>query len=268
MKYFTKAWYTLCQQCAYQYELIPTASAKRKSEDYFQKLYAKRLEEELQAEERFSQMSLEELFGEEDAAALEEIQIPPFDRAACEAEFRADWEARMAEYAAVLPQSILDQVADLRVLALGSATRAVKQSIARFCKQNEDKVEQANQDYCSLMERKPGRYPDRIMEYYGFCGCLVTGLEWQGTDLILRLDCTDTENPVKALTWRQAEILEEEPGVVGSIWNCEELYPTEQGFEFHALLEIQEGEPIYFTVRAADVVFELDASAQDGPEQE
>lgn len=252
MKYFTKEWYTLCQQCAYQYDLIPTASAKRKSEDYFQKLYAQRLEEELQAMERLSQLSPEKFF----------------DRAACEAEFRKDWEARMAEYAAVLPQSILDQVADLRVLALGSATREVKQSIARFCKQNEDKLEQINRDYCSLIERKPGRYPDRIMAYYGFCDCLVTGLEWQGPDLILRLDRTGTENPVQAVTWRQAEILEEEPGVVGSIWSCEELYPTEQGFEFHALLETQEGKPIYLTVRAADILFELDASAQDVPEQE
>lgn len=270
MKYFTKEWYALCGQCAYQYDLTPSPSAKRKSEAYFQSLYAQKLEEHLQAAEALSQMSPEELFGTADEAFLRDYQAEPFDREAKTAQFKTEWEAAMAELSAVLPQSILDQVADLRVLALGVSTKEVKRDVARFCKQNEAKVEKANQDYADFLDRKERRYPDELMEHYGFCDCIVTGLERQGTDLILHLDHSCASTKVKTVIWHQAQILEEDPGVVGSAWVREELYPVEGGFEFHNLLETEEERPLCFTVRAADVDFEFDPPEEDetAPEAE
>lgn len=298
MKYFTKEWYKLCGQCAYQYDLTPSPSARRKSEAYFQSLYAQKLEESLAAAEALSRMTAEELYGTEDEALtsiddegnrrdvagemdpeeyqrlktklrqhhetlIRDFQPAPFDREASTAKFRTEWEETMSELSAVLPQKILEQVADLRVLALGAATKEVKRDIARFCKQNEAKVEQANQDYAAFLERKERRYPDQLMEHYGFHDCTVTGLEWQGTDLVLHLDNFGSFTEVKTVIWHQAEILEQEPGLVGSTWLQEELYPAEGGFAFHTLLETEDGTPIYFTLQAAGVDFEFDAPAED-----
>lgn len=305
MKYYTKEWCALCDKCGYQYDLTPSPSAKRKSESFFQSLYARKLEESLEAAEALSKITAEALFGAEPEtlttmdddgnvqdladtmdpeeyrrmmdkhrrrreALLRDYRPQPFDRAAKTAQFRAEWEATMAELSAVLPQKILDQVADLRVLALGVSTKEVKRDIARFCKENEARVEKANLDYADLLERKQNRYPDAMMEHYGFQDCVVTGLEWQGTDLLLRLDNEKSYCEVNTVIWRQAEILEEEPGLVGSEWLREEIYPEEGGFAFHNLLETEDGTPIYFTLRAAgvDFVFDAPTEAEAAPEQE
>lgn len=270
MNYFTKEWHKLCGQCAYQYDLDPSPSAKRKSEAYFQSLYAQKLEENLKAAEALAQMSPEELAGSAEEAVLRDYQAKPFDREAGTAQFKAEWEDTMAELSAVLPQSILDQVADLRVLALGVSTKEVKRDIARFCKQNEAKVEKANQDYADFLDRKAFRYPDELMEHYGFSECTVTGLEWKGTDLVLYLDHSLSDTQVNTVIWHQAEILEQEPGLVGSTWVREELYPAEGGFAFHTLLETGEGKPIYFTLQAAgvDYVFDAPEEGETAPEQE
>lgn len=305
MKYYTKEWCDLCGKCGYQYDLTPSPSAKRKSESFFQSLYNRKLEESLKAAEALSKMTAEEYFGaapealttmDDDGnvhnladvmdpeeyrrmtdkhrrrreALIRDYQPEPFDREANTAQFRAEWEATMAELSAVLPQKILDQVADLRVLALGVSTKEVKRDIARFCKENEAKVEKANQDYAAFLERKQNRYPDALMEHYGFQDCVVTGLEWQGTDLVLHLNNELSFCQVNTVIWHQAEILEEEPGLVGSEWFREEIYPEEGGFAFHNLLETEDGTPIYFTLRAAgvDFVFDTPEEAEAAPEQE
>ncbi|MGM9537449.1 MAG: DUF4085 family protein [Candidatus Onthomonas sp.] len=305
MKYYTKEWHALCDQCGYQYDLTPSPSAKRKSETFFQSLYQQKLEASLKAAEALSKMTAEEFFGEgreklttmdDDGnvhdlademdpeeyrqmvdkyqrrreALMRDYQPEPFDREAKTAQFHAEWEALMAELSAVLPQKILDQVADLRVLALGVSTREVKREIARFCKENEARVEKANQDYSAFLERKQNRYPDALMEHYGFQDCVVAGLEWQGTDLILHLDNEKSYCQVKTAIWHQAKILEEEPGLTGSLWLQEEIYPVEGGFAFHNLLETEHGTLIYFTLQAAGIDFEFDAPAEDQtvPEQE
>ncbi len=295
MKYFTKEWAVLCERCGYHYDLTPSPSAKRRSEDYFRKLYQEKLSERLRGQSERLAMSDEELLGgafdgpletmdeegnlhpvseemgEEEYRRLEE-QRQAKKRALLaalrrertpeeiEASFRAEWEERMAELSAVLPQEILDQVADIRVLALGESTREVKRAIARFCRQNEAKVEQANRAYNEYLDRKERRYPPELLEEYGFSDWQVTGLAWKGEDLELRLSEGDWEGAETcAVLYRAAGVLEQEREPVGARWLAEELYPVPGGgFECHTLLEKGEGEYFYFTLRAASIEIHRD----------
>lgn len=241
MKYFTKEYYDLIDKGCLQLDFVSSPSAKKKSENYFKHLYAEKQKVFLDA-------------GRERAAE----KGVAFDEGAAKEDFACYYENQMNLYSHELPEEILAQVADMRVLSLGVCTGKVKQQISKFSKKKmaeADAIEKRFEDY---MERRYRHLPEEILENYGFFNEVVTGLTMEGDTLTLTLDHSHSRDDVYAVIWKKAKILTQEPGIVGSVWISEELYKVPEGYEFHAVLENPEGEMLYLTVQAESVEFLID----------
>lgn len=61
MKYYTKEWYNLCQQCSYHYGLRISDKAAVFSDKYYQTLYKRKLKEFLKSEKRMSELTADDI---------------------------------------------------------------------------------------------------------------------------------------------------------------------------------------------------------------
>lgn len=241
MKYFTKEYYTLIDASCVGADLVASPSAKRKSENYFQHLYAERLKVWLDAaKERAAEKGTE------------------YDEAAETENFKTNYQVQLRDLSTLLPRDILAQVADIRVMALGSCSSKVKQLVSKFSKQQEQITDTMAEAYHTYWEKSYRRFPEHILENYGFDYCAITALGRDGDDLIMKLDNSQSLDDVHTVIWKNAQLLELEDGVVGSNWLEGELYKAEGGYEFHGIVENDDGERFCFTVLAEDAQFLFD----------
>lgn len=241
MKYFTKEYYKLVDASCMALDLVASPSAKRKSENYFQHLYADRLKAWLD--------------GKHDEADKKGL---PFDEAAETEAFKTNYQRNLLDYSTVIPADILEHVADIRIMALGSCSSKVKQLVSKFSKQQEQITDTMAEAYHTYWEKNYRRFPEHILENYGFDYCAITALGRDGDDLIMKLDNSQSLDDVHTVIWKNAQLLELEDGVVGSNWLEGELYKAEGGYEFHGIVENDDGERFCFTVLAEDAQFLFD----------
>ena len=119
MKYFTKEWYEMCQNAGWHLNLSVSKNAEEFSDDYYKDLYTRRRRAFVKEQKE-----------------LAEAKGKAFDKAAAEVAFLQQHEATVKRMEAFIPQTILAEVADTRVLALDIATKEVKQKLKAFCEQN------------------------------------------------------------------------------------------------------------------------------------
>lgn len=248
MKYLTKEYYALIDASVLAVDLIAAPSAKRKSENYFQHLYAERQQAWLDmAKDRAERKGL------------------PFDEAAELEAFKLNYQKNLRDYSTKLPADILSQVADIRILALGSCSSKVKQLLGKFCKAQGDMADSMVAAYANYWEKRYRHFPEHILENFGFDYCTVTAIGRDGDSIIMKLDNSQSNDDVNTVIWKNAELLELEDGVVGGYWMNHELYqlPDHGGYEFHAILEDEGGEMVYLTVKAEDVAFIFDEKKKE-----
>lgn len=246
MKYFTKEYYKLVDASCMALDLVASPSAKRKSENYFQHLYADRLKAWLD--------------GKHDEADKKGL---PFDEAAETEAFKTNYQRNLLDYSTVIPADILEHVADIRIMALGSCSSKVKQLMGKFCKSQSDLADQQMMAYTDYWEKRYRHFPAHILENYGFDYCTVTAIGRDGDNIIMTLDNSQSNDDVNTVIWKNAELLELEEGVVGARWVENELYQVPGGYEFHAVLEDEGGEMVYLTVKAQDVQFMFDEKRKE-----
>ena len=63
MKYYTKEWYNLCQQCGYHYDLRISDKAAVFSDKYYQTLYKRKINEFLRSAKRRSELTADDIYG-------------------------------------------------------------------------------------------------------------------------------------------------------------------------------------------------------------
>lgn|GEM_PF-655232 len=250
MKYLTKEYYALIDASALQYDLVASPSAKRKSENYFQHLYQQRFKVWLDTKHQ----------------QAEEHHLP-WDEAAETEAFQAGYQKKLRDCSAILPREILEQVADIRVLALGRCSGKVKQLVGRFCREQDEKADKLLTAYEEYWERRSRHFPDHILENYGFDYCVVTAIGRDGDNVVMTLDNTGCYDDVNTVIWKNAEILELEDGVVGGRWMDHELYQVSGGYEFHSILEGENGQLCYLTLKAEDVSFIFDEKKREASEE-
>ena len=110
-------------------------------------------------------------------------------------------------------------------------------------------------------------FPDHILENYGFDYCVVTAIGRDGDNVVMTLDNTGCYDDVNTVIWKNAEILELEDGVVGGRWMDHELYQVSGGYEFHSILEGENGQLCYLTLKAEDVSFIFDEKKREASEE-
>ena len=161
-----------------------------------------------------------------------------------------------------LPEEILMQVKDKRLLAMGYAEQKVRRAILRYTKVKRDaalkvlerSVEDSLKASAGLIienQFKEHSYIYSIEEL--FDEVTITGVSKKGSDLYIELDEEDT------FVLNDVETLEEEINPENTDISFFELHKVEQGYELHFLLKAKDDNLVesfhYVTYRFKDMWF-------------
>ena len=235
MKLLTKAWYQTMQDSGLGVQLRTDDRAAVCSEALYQQLRAEKLSQWLEVRREFC-----DDFGEEYVEAGE--------RQAFEECCRRELDL----FRTRTPAAILQKVADLRVLALGTCTEEVFADFKKyrdFCR----KWTEQTLDEAWNMQKSQGL--DEIwIGKYSLHDSVVLSLNREGEDLVafFERDEEATWPEIRAVRFRDAEILKQEQNVENAWWLYDGIWRTEEGnYEVHALLW-RENEVFELTVRCRD----------------
>lgn len=153
-----------------------------------------------------------------------------------------------------LPAEILDQVADVRVLALGKATRKVKKMIDKYCAEDDREFEKAFENYSKYWDSISDKIPDNIKENYDFHDCMILEIKNIGDDIVFELDNAGGFTDIKRIIYKKAEMIENN-FTKDCYWMYDEIYLADGSFEFHISIDGENGYD-YITLKASDVEFE------------
>ena len=222
MKYFTKEWYEMCQNSGWHLNMSVSKNAEEFNEDYYKDLYTRRRRAFVK-----EQKEVAEVLGEE------------FSKVKAEVEFMNQHEATVKRMEASIPQDILAEVADTRVLALDIATKEVRQKLKAWCEQNKKEA-----------DAKAAAY-DGLTLAENLHDAVIRTMEMKAETLTFKLECSD----VKKVVFRNHKVLEQGGYILGATWLYLEVYEAEGGREYHALLWKKDGKLAEMTVFAEDIEF-------------
>lgn len=94
-----------------------------------------------------------------------------------------------------------------------------------------------------------------MLKNFSFHDCVVKSVDWDEKNLVITFDNKGGFTSLQKITYIDAEIVEQEGDLLEAWWLYEEIYRTESGYAFHTFLQTHNGEYIYFTVNAKDIVF-------------
>lgn len=285
MKYLTKEWYELCQRSYLHLGMKVVKGASVYNEELYDRLYKKeendfvRLQrqcydsdprvmleddgkvykplmilfngEMFEEDETVYQMPIEEK--ERIQKLIEEFDVrPPFDEAKCKEEFHDIQENfKIKQVKEKVPMELIDQIADIRLFALGYCTRKVLKQLERISYENEIKVNSISEECMTAQQAE--EIPQSIREAFGFHDCRITEFIVD-KDIIIRLNTQGGFTDLNKITFISSEIIKEDKFMVGSVWIYNELYRTEHGYEVHILCENNELSEL--VIRCKDIVIE------------
>lgn len=238
MRYFTKDWYNdtvLAEMC---FQIKPSHKADKLNEKYFQSLYDAQKSWHLKNEKRLCKYTGK-----------------AFDKDAAEAEFKANFEENLAYIKEKLPPDIISSVADVRLLAIGTASYEVRDAIVRFCGQVNRRCEKAKSDYESENERLAesiGWY--KVNSLNMIQGVPIASAEMSGEDFIITTAGEDMIVSCK-VTLTNARIESIGENLIGSYPLYIELLPSsnEGELELNLLCSTEDGKSVELSVTARDI---------------
>ena len=236
MKFLTKEW---SQQMSKKGFLLsspqvnPQAAAF--SEPFYQELYQEAQKKHLDLMRKVAALRREPFQAEREAE-----------------QFRQTHQRRVEELRRFLPQEILDQVADVRVLALDVSTQEVKGAAARWCRENRQQAEQVFQACLDWRKQVRPQVGAQLQDRFSFHDSRVTKVERAPDRLALFLE-DGGYSPVSRVDFLSPKILEEDEGLEGAVWLYEEIHPAQGGNEYHAMLWQEGDQLLYLTVFAKDL---------------
>ena len=180
MKYFTEQWYNDTLVANMCFQLRKSAKAATYSDDYFEKLYKKEQKVYLKYTKRMSKW-LKEKYDEADAIA----------------DFESNYKTNYSFINDNLPSEISSQIADMRILALGTATYDVAAQITKFCGTIDRKCAKVLEEYENSTGEIAEKYGfEKANKFYALNDNMATRVDVDNDALIIELDpnTVDVEN--------------------------------------------------------------------------
>ena len=238
MRYFTKQWYNdtvLAEMC---FQIKSSPKAERPDEKYFKSLYSAQESWFVRNEKRTAKF-----------AKL------PFDKAAAEAKFAENFNENLEYVKANLPEDILSRVADVRLLAIGSASYETTQAIVRYCGQVNRRCEAVKEEYESANEKLAdsiGWY--KINSLNLITNAKIASAEQVGEDFVITTSPEYTDIACK-VTLSSAKVCCLDEKAVGASVLFIELLPTEtEGeIELNLLCATEDGKSAELSLLAKDI---------------
>ena len=189
MRYFTKEWYnnTLVAQMCFQ--LRKTEKAAKYSDKFYERLYTVE-------EKAYIRYRKRELKAMRQSSSVEQLKE----------EFRQNTETNLEFVKNNLPNEILSEIADIRILALGSVTSAMYDKITRYCGKVNGKCESAKRAYEEACEEAFEAIDPKTAKIISdLPDAEIISINKNGDDLILELSSDYADITVTLKGGSQAE---------------------------------------------------------------
>lgn len=240
MRYFTEKWYKdtiLAEMC---FQIKKTSRAAKHSESFFEYLYKSQKKWFVNNQKHFAKYTK-----------------TPFDREAAEAAYEANYNENLEYVKANIPAEILEKVADIRVLSMGSATSDVTDEITKFCGKINRQCEAVTEDYDEEVEALAntiGWYKINLLN--ALSNAVLAEVAEGNEGFVIR---TSEENTDFACTviLKDAKVSECHEKLVGATILCFEILPTESAdtLELNLLCLTDGDEYVTFSATASDIEF-------------
>ncbi|MGE7839279.1 DUF4085 family protein [Lysinibacillus sp. NPDC093712] len=247
MKYFTKEWYELCQKTSFYLNLEEEKQAETFSEEYFQQLYNNELNSWLELQEEISSI----LESNDD----DQNEYEPFNKNLAIKQFHDGFIYNKHRLKNELPETILNQIADIRVFALYKATRTVISAVTKFSEENERSVTATSAEYRKYFKEASSSFEKDIVENFGFHDCTIIKSVQHDRSLTLHLDNTGGFTDIEEVTFENYQIIKQDGLLEDSWWLYNEVYKVNDNYEFHVLLQKSEMGLMDFIICADQVSF-------------
>lgn len=247
MNYFTKEWYELCQKTSFHLLLEEDEQAETFSEEYFQQVYNSELTSWIDLQEEIASIM------ENDLANTNEIE--PFNRQQVIEQFHEGFIYNQEHLKKGLPETLINQIADLRVFALNKATSKVINAVTEFCAHNESVVSATSDNYRKYYKDASRSFEKEIDEHFRFHDCTITKSVQHDKSLTLYLDNSGGFTNIDEVTFENFNILKQDGLLENAWWLYEEIYKVNDKYEFHVLLQNREMELVDFIICADQVSF-------------
>jgi len=246
LKYFTKAWYELCQKTSFHLSLTEDKKAETFSEAYFQQVYHDEWRKWLALQEEVHAL-----------LSARNVVRKPFDREEAAKEFRDRYVHYREFYESALPEWILRQIADIRVFAMHKAARNVIDAVARYCEENERMVNSTVENYRKYIEEAKSAIGEEIVKRFSFHDCRIAEAVSDGDALRLRFDPSGGFTDITEVELKDFRLIRQDGALEKSTWLYEEIYKENDRFELHALLQSPAEGLVDFIASAKAIVFKV-----------
>ncbi len=267
MKYLTKEWFQLMQKGSYHILLVEVNKAEHFSEEYFKKVYKRQEKQQLDMEkscyEIFNYERIYENYKGKTSKArvkwLDEFlrKDSNFELAILEQKknFNENYNRNLRELEDNLPKEILDQVADIRLLALNRCTPKVRKLITTYCEDNIKYVHNTIEKYNTESDKSFKNQNSDIHKKLGFHDSEIISCTIDRKDIIIRISDIDgaSKTGFCDITFKNFKLIGEKVEIKNAIWLYEEIYKVELGYELHVLL-IKGDSLIEFGVISEDII--------------
>ncbi|WP_342601126.1 DUF4085 family protein [Psychrobacillus sp. FSL H8-0483] len=251
MKYFTKEWYELCQRTSFHLPLEEEKKAETFSEDYFQQLYNNELNSWITLQEEIALI----LKTNETANIDENTNYEPFNRDKAIEQFHLSFINNQEYLKKELSEPILNQIADIRVYALYKASRNVINAVTQFCEKNEKDVTMTSKDYRRYINGASASLGEEIIKNFSFHDCTIIKSVKNERSLKLLLDNTGGFTNIDEVIFENVTIIQQDGLLQGSWWLYEEIYKSNDKYEFRVLLQNITMGLIEFIISADQILF-------------
>lgn len=208
MKYYTKEWYKNCQKFI-PLSLEANEKAATYSEEFFQALYKRRSQNEFY---------------------LRQIN---------ENSFRLIYESIVNSLNANLPFGIRQEIADIRVLALGVTTKEMKRRLEKFNRMQIAEMDRPSQEYSRVYKRISHNLKSLTnidLDYFSFHDSRILSTHFDNSDFIIELESDYEPVELLQLVMKNARIIKNEDQYITAWWIYDEMYPVDDKIELHVLL--------------------------------
>ena len=263
MKYLTKEFYNAMQKMSLRYPLRASKKAEVFSEDYFKKLYKKEEDKRIKKRKAAYEVKFEDMFPEELTEELAYffnlVELAPeeaqkayleqreqlkynFDsrpKLSVEQEikrFKQAFRNRLNYLNKLLPEHILQKVADIRVLAMNVAAPEVKKEITAYCKQNKKFVFSTLDAYKKQLNKQFGPNAP-FEEELNLHDNVVLSCRKRGKDIVLTIDNSYGYSTFSTIVFKNCTVIKQDAPLHGAWFLYNEIYKSGDKFELHFLLE-------------------------------
>lgn len=251
MKYFTKQWYNKMQSQDLYILLKIDERANEFSEKFYQEIYNNAKNEYVNELSCFLDFDkYKEIFssaiGESTMLSEEELQEQfllckqnMFGGLSLEDSFDYKQKNRIELLESKIPDSILDKVKDIRVLALNYASKEIYELLEEYSRNNEKYVNDKINEYVNLEKEQFENNPIEFIKE-SFHDCKIFEVVFMENDLTIKIDNEQGFTEKTSITFRDTNIILNE-NLENSWWLYNEIYKLEDKYEIHILASGVEG---------------------------